>query len=163
MSKNKNDFEKLIDPTKYQVFLFACPAFIPVQFAVHPWFVVNKKGSVKRWEIGHDLETTPNYFGYLRSDGLPFFEGLPILTYSLHYRWKGSHIRLLGMIEGDENSLACKAANFIEETRSQYPHRNTYRLTGPNSNTYIQWVLDRFPDWKIRLPWNAFGKNYDGK
>lgn len=33
-----------------------------------------------------------------------------------------------------------------------------YKLTGPNSNTYTQWVLNKFPEWDIKLPWNAFGK-----
>ncbi len=24
----------------------------------------------------------------------------------------------------------------------------------------VQWILDRFPESKLRLPWNSFGKGY---
>lgn len=34
----------------------------------------------------------------------------------------------------------------------------SYKLTGPNSNTYTQWILEKFPEWNIQLPWSAFGK-----
>lgn len=160
MGDTDERFKKLIDPNKYQVFLFACPAYIPFQFAIHPWFVVNKKGVLTRWEVGHTKEIASNYFGYIRSDGLPLFEGLPMLGYSLPYRWSGKRIKLLGSIEGDENSLAQRVADFIEKSTTAYPPRDRYRLGGPNSNTYIQWVLNHFPEWNVQLPRNAIGKNY---
>jgi len=37
------EFDKLIDKDKYQVFLMICPASTPVNFARHGWFVINKK------------------------------------------------------------------------------------------------------------------------
>ena len=154
------EFEKLIDPTKYQVFLISCPAYFPINFAIHPWFVVNKKGILTRWEVGHSKEDSPNYFGYIRSDGLPFLKGLPVFSYSVPLNWGPRRIKLIGRIEGDEDSAAHKIITFIEKATVNYPYRDTYHLLGPNSNTYIQWVLNAFPEWKIHLPRNAFGKNY---
>ena len=46
-----NQFEKLIDKNKYQVFVFYCPAYFPFNFFKHPWFVINKKGEISRYEI----------------------------------------------------------------------------------------------------------------
>lgn len=155
------EFQKLIDPTKYQVFLISCPAYFPINFAIHPWFVVNKKGVLTRWEVGHGKENSPNYFGYIRSDGLPLFKGLPVLTYSLPFNWGPRHIKLIGKIEGGEDSSANKIIAFIEGSTVKYPYRDTYHLTGPNSNTYIQWILNAFPEWKVQLPRNAFGKNFE--
>lgn len=161
MSKsNRNRFEDLIKKDKYQVFLFICPPRVPLQFATHPWFVVNRKGAVKRWEVGRDLKDDPSYFGYVRSDGMPLFAGLPVISYSLPWSWGPRHIKLLGSVEGDEESLARKLADFIEAAALEYPYRDTYRLIGPNSNTYIQWILDAFPTSGLKLPWNAFGKDF---
>ena len=63
------------------------------------------------------------------------------------------------MIEGDENSLAAKMAEFIEHSPETYSHSKEYSLVGPNSNTYVQWILNMFPEFPAKLPWNAFGKN----
>ena len=159
-SPHSTPFGELIKKDKYQVFLFTCPARLPTPFAVHPWFVVNKKGVVSRWEIGRDLKDDPSYFGYVRFDGMPLFEGLPIISYNIPWSWGPRHIKLLGSIEGDEGSAAQKLADFIENGVSNYPYRNTYHLRGPNSNTYIQWVIDQFPESGFKLPWNAIGKGY---
>ncbi|MEA2701869.1 MAG: hypothetical protein QOE22_578 [Candidatus Parcubacteria bacterium] len=48
----------------------------------------------------------------------------------------------------------------IEESSTTYPNKDTYSFTGPNSNTYIQWILDQFPEAHMNLPWNSFGKSW---
>ena len=53
MEKSNSPFEGLIKKDKYQVFVFANPAPIPISFARHPWFVLNKKGIISRWEVLH--------------------------------------------------------------------------------------------------------------
>lgn len=35
----------------YEVFLCSNPAPIPINFAVHTWFVINENGSFSRYEI----------------------------------------------------------------------------------------------------------------
>ncbi len=51
-------------------------------------------------------------------------------------------------------------ALFIDRRSKEYPLKHDYEIKGPNSNTYTQWVLDQFPRVKLKLPINAFGKDY---
>ena len=71
--------------------------------------------------------------------------------------WKGE---ITGFLEGGAESDAARMAEYIERSGETYPHLQRYVLTGPNSNTYAQWVLDAFPESAMRLPWNAVGKGY---
>ena len=47
----KNDFQNMVKPEGYQVFLFVCPVSVPLNFASHPWFVCVKNGEISRWEV----------------------------------------------------------------------------------------------------------------
>ena len=151
-------FEKLIVKNKYQVFLFTCPATIPFHIARHPWFVMNKKGIVSRWEVFWSPSRNKTSWGHLHKDFFPPFQGIEMLFYPDTIYWP--FVRLRGVVEGEEGSLAHRMADYIEASASTYPYAHQYRLRGPNSNTYIQWILDKFPDSKLHLPWNAFGKGY---
>lgn len=154
------DIEKLIDKNKYQVFLFASPPHLPFFFARHPWFVINKKGEIARWEIlfkKNCCEKSIN--GHLHVDGYPLTRGMGLLPVQKKLYWKSN---LLKYIEGDENSSAKKMIDFIENSKNTYPYCQKYSLLGPNSNTYIEWVLGNFPEFNIKLPWNYIGKNYKG-
>jgi hypothetical protein len=147
-----------IKEDKYQVFLFTCPAAFPFVFARHPWFVVNKKGAVDRWEIFWKPERWEMRWGHLHKNFYSLFQGIPVFFFYGKYFWK--HVELLGYVEGDENSMTKPIIDFIENSPNIYPYLNTYHLVGPNSNTYVQWVLRKFPEFKVKLPFNAFGKNY---
>src|SRR3989344_2206863 len=147
------EFEKLIDKDKYQVFVFVAPGALPVSFALHPWFVVNKKGKIFRWEIIHQRNRNDTSWNYLHKNFLPLEKGTRVFLFgNTSLYWPA---RLLGLWEGDENSIAKKIADFIENSPQNYSFCNKYRLWGPNSNTYGQWVLDHFPDSGIKLPWNC--------
>ena len=145
----------LLKKNTYQVFLMICPAHIPFSFATHPWFVVNRKGEISRWEVLSSKLDRNLSFGYLHKDLFPYFQGIEVFHFSQKYFWKG---KVLFSIEGDETSLAARMANFIEESSAKYPKAQTYSIFGPNSNTYVSWVLNHFPESPMRLPWNAFGK-----
>lgn len=42
-----------------------------------------------------------------------------------------------------------------------YPNRCRYvRYPGPNSNSFIQWILNEYPEIDIKLPWNMIGKDF---
>ena len=150
--------ENLIQPDEYQVFLMTSPASVPFNFARHLWFVVNKKGSISRWEVlwkpePHHAKTV---WGHLTRDTLPPFQGLRVFHLSDQYFWRSS---LFKIIEGDETSVAAQMAEYIEQSPQTYPYKERYSFSGPNSNTYVKWVIDRFPKLGIHLPWNAFGKD----
>src|SRR3989338_7205702 len=71
--------------------------------------------------------------------------------------WKA---KLMGYIEGSENSTAQKIIEFIENSEKIYLYCFKYSFFGPNSNTYIQWVLDKFPEFNVKLSWNFIGKGF---
>ncbi len=95
-------------------------------------------------------------WGHLNKDLFPPFQGIGIFPFLRTFHWKG---KLLRCIEGDEKSLAAQMVEFIEQSDKIYPYSQTYSLIGPNSNTYVQWILNHFPQSNMRLPWNALGKN----
>ena len=143
-----------LDKEKYQVFLFSCPANVPVQFARHSWFVVNRQGAVSRWEILQRVEQSETHWGHLYLNFSSPFRGIEILPFPSRFFWKA---KLLGTIEGEE---AKRMAEFIEKAPNTYPYCRHYVLTGPNSNTFTQWVLNHFPEFSVKLPWHAIGKHY---
>lgn len=142
---------------KYQVFLFVCPGNMPFSFASHSWFVVNKQGTISRWEVGFRKIHRKTSWGHLYKDLYLPFQGIEIIPFFSKYFWKG---KLLGQIEGE---VARRMTEFIENSPTMYPFVDKYFLMGPNSNTYTQWVLNHFAEFTITLPWNAFGKNYKFK
>jgi Protein of unknown function (DUF3750) len=152
-----NKFENLVNKEKYQVFLFSSLCTFPLSFASHGWFVVNQKGVLSRWAVNHRGNVGEKSWGHLALNFLPAFSGLNIFLFTSRGHFTA---RLIGLLEGDENSLAKKIADFIENSPNIYPYCDTYHFVGPNSNTYIQWVLNNFSQFKIKLPWNSFGKNY---
>lgn len=158
-----DNYSNLINKNKYQIFLCSCPASIPINFARHYWFVVNRNGQISRWEVLHKKNLCKSSWGYLHKDIFPPFQGTPVFMSSKMFKpfkkryWKA---KLCGHIEGESDSLAHKMADFIENSMNTYPSCSKYLLLGPNSNTFIQWILNKFPEFGIKLPWNAFGKNY---
>lgn len=76
---NEEEFSKLINKKKYQVFLFSSPVPIPLNFAIHTWFVINLKGKIHRWEFGSFKGSShENGIGVLKdflkpTDGMNFY------------------------------------------------------------------------------------------
>jgi len=154
---DEDTFKCLLKPDLYQVFLFTCPATLPYSFAQHPWFVVNQKGNVSRWEIFWQARYVHIFrWGYLHKDFYKLTQGVEMFLFSQKHFWGPGKLR--GYVEGGEGSVAQRMAAFIENSGETYPHCQTYSLLGPNSNTYVQWVLNNFPGSNLRLPWNSFGK-----
>jgi len=151
------EFQKLLKSDSYQVFLFTCPAFIPFNFARHSWFVINRKGIVSRWEVNFAEEKGEGAWGHLTVNLWLPTQGISILPYMRAPRWKSS---LIGRIEGSEDSLAQRMLAFIQNSPTLYPFCQEYRTLGPNSNSYTQWVLNKFPESAMHLPWSAIGKKF---
>jgi cytidyltransferase-like protein len=104
----------------------------------------------------HFQLATSEHWGYLHKDAMPPFSGTRKFFDFSDKNWEGK-TRLEGMIEGGEGSMAQDISTFILESKNTYPNKENYSLLGPNSNTYISWVLTQFPGWNVRIPWNAFG------
>lgn len=151
------DYSNLIDKSKYQVFLFKSRAIFPFIFAMHSWFVLNKKGEISRWEV----EFASSYknrvgirFGYLHKNLCPIFQGTEVITYMDDIFHPAT---LLGIVEGE---VALKMIDFISNSPKTYKYQNRYHIWGPNSNTYAEWIINNFPESKFELPKNAYGKNF---
>jgi hypothetical protein len=155
----KEKIAELLKLDCYQVFLFTCPVSIPLNFASHPWFVCIKNGKISRWEVRFEKNRiNPEIGNHLHLNSLPPFSGIEMLQLiPKKFLWPAN---LLGYVEGDDNSLAKKIIDFIETSPQNYIYRDQYSFVGPNSNTYAQWLLNNFPEFKIKLPWNSFGKNF---
>jgi hypothetical protein len=93
-------------------------------------------------------------WGHLSENHFPPFSGIEVFPFFEKYFWSG---KLLGKIEGED---AKRMASFIKNSPHTYSYNQRYHLTGPNSNTYAQWVLNAFPEFGVELPWNAFGKSF---
>lgn len=153
----KREFEKIIDKDKYQVFLFVCPTMLPFSFAAHHWFVVNNKGAITRWESGFEINNTEEDWGHVQCNFYKPYQGIGIIPFQKLILWPSKLVRIT---EGDEESEANKIVNFILSSPNNYPYCKQYALNGPNSNTYIQWVINHFPETNFKLRNNAFGKEY---
>lgn len=143
-----------VDKDRYQVFILKCPVSLPAFMAVHTWFVVNNYGNISRWEVVFRKNRGKIYKGYLNKNLLEPFMGISFIFFINGLHWKAS---LVSVIEGDK---AKEIGNFIESSFDNYKNIDYYKFLGPNSNTYVQWVLDNFPELKIELPKNAIGKNF---
>lgn len=151
---------KLDDGNPYQVYLLVSPIPLPLSFAVHGWFVTRAGDEISRYEFGKfGGSPHPNGIGLLK-DFLKPTVGMNLLPGSPKWRHKSY---LKGMISGDADSIAAELAFFLENKSEYYPHKKHYRYLGPNSNTYIGWVLSHFPQCGLKLPVSAVGKNYPAK
>lgn len=146
-----NQFENLVNKNEYQVFVFCCPTYFPFNYFRHPWFVLNKKGEFSRWEVHYDLNKLNS--GHLYINNQTPFEGIQ-KTFFIKIYWKAI---LLGNINGD---AAERAIEVIQGSETNYPFCKKYSYFGPNSNTYLQWVLSKFPEFKIQLSWRFIGKDF---
>ena len=150
----EKDFVQLIKKDRYQVFLFSCPASFPFSIFLHYWFVINEKGKISRYEVLFRNTHQKNKFSHFYVNFMPPTRGIGVFPFVSKYSWNGD---LEASIDG---KTAEKMIKIIKNSSKNYPHCNNYNLLGPNSNTYIKWVLDHFPELKFKLSWRAIGKNY---
>src|SRR4051812_4126690 len=98
---------------KYKASLYTSRAHMPFGFASHSWWVTNNNGVESRWEILFRKNVATTSWNHLQKNYLPPAVGIEIIPYWLKYLWKGE---LLGILEGDEGSLAEEMVRFIENS-----------------------------------------------
>lgn len=159
---NNTNLENLVDKSKYQVFVLSSPSPIPLSFARHTWFVVNKMGILDRYEIFHlknskGTRTDCISNGYLYKNYYPPFQGIGIFfSNRKKFFWKA---RLEYKLEDNQDTVK-KLITEIENSLLDYPYKDQYYGLGPNSNSYPMWILNKFPEIKVKLPYNAVGRNF---
>lgn len=156
---NEKQFNKLLDPAINQIFVFDSMVSVPLCFARHPWIVVAPRGGGwTRFEVlslpnekkEHGRHVYKNHSS--PTVGMPFFGG------GKKYFFRS---RLIGVLVDKDESFVGDVSAYLENHISSYENKETYRYwPGPNSNSFVQWVLDQIPGHNLQLPWNAFGKKY---
>ncbi len=122
-------------------------AKVPWMAAVHCWLVEYDPGAGgwRRWEVWQTAGEGEGNWGHVRRDLLPPAAGVGDGESWPLAQWTGDDARRL------HDVLAAP---------QKYPHQQLYRYwPGPNSNTYIAWVL-RTAGIAHSLPFAAIGKDY---
>ncbi len=120
-------------------------AKIPVigQFALHHWFVITRGDKQTRWEVWQSTNAGGKSWGHLHLDLMP----------PTHWPHKDQAQQL----QVWRNEYAVDIVERIESSPQRYIWCHKYRYwPGPNSNTWVQWVLQQ----EFILSWRSPGKNY---
>lgn len=119
-------------------------------FSVHPW-VAWKKPEDKSY-------TVAQVTGWRVRRGLAAVN----VTQDLPDRlWFDNKPEILDELTGEQ---ALQAIARVEELIKIYPYVDDYTLwPGPNSNTFVAYLIRHTPELEIELPSHAIGKDYLGK
>ena len=117
------------------------------KFAVHTWIATKATGA-QHYSIYQVIGWQLRRTGTARS----ITQGRPDRP------WFGSPPILLHEVVGQ---TAEPLIGEIETAAQTYPYPNEYKmLPGPNSNSFIQWILLEVPDIGFKLPVKAIGKSW---
>jgi Protein of unknown function (DUF3750) len=113
-------------------------------FAIHTWIVVKEQ----------------NASSYTRYDYTAWGEPIRTNGFAADGRWFGATPETIVAVDGEEASrLIPKIRDVVENYRfREYGDYSAW--PGPNSNTFVQAVLDSVPELKAVLPPTAIGKDY---
>jgi Protein of unknown function (DUF3750) len=113
-------------------------------FAVHTWIVVKEKGAAS----------------YSRYDYTAWGEPIRTNGFLADARWFGAEPESVVAVDGDEASRLIPKIRRVIDTYKFRADGDYSAWPGPNSNTFVQVVLDAVPDLKAVLPPTAIGKDY---
>lgn len=112
--------------------------------AWHYWFVVFDEAGCQRWEVWQTKNAGGFCIGHVHRDLKHPDEGVGGGPSRIAAQWDGA---------------AALALESVLENAWAYPYCETYRPWGPNSNTFVAWVL-REAGIEQPLHWKAFGRSY---
>jgi len=118
-------------------------------FAIHTWIVVKER----------------NASSYTRYDYTAWGEPIRTNGFAADARWFGATPETIAAVDGDEaNRLIPKIRHVVENYKFR-AYGDYSPWPGPNSNTFVQAVLDAIPELMTVLPPTAIGKDfpYEGK
>lgn len=135
-------------PCELAVQLYLAPLPHPLsRIAVHHWFVISdpELGRPRRWEVWQRADVLGASWGHIHLDLKAPEAGVGGGPAVVQAEWRGE---------------AADRIRAVVEDPLRYPHRSRYRYwPGPNSNTYVAWVL-REAGVEFGLDRRAFGKHY---
>jgi hypothetical protein len=114
--------------------------------AVHYWLVIIQDNQFTRWEIWQRANRGKYSWGHLHKNLMPYHQGVGNGDSWIEFQWFGTTADLL--------------IEIIQNTPQTYPYNYQYRYyPGPNSNTYVQWVLNHGKT-NYLLSKKGIGKNF---
>ncbi len=116
-------------------------------FAVHSWIATKEKNA--------DHYLTYHVTGFRDGANVLIRKDIP------DRRWFGADVTLVQELKGYK---AQSAIAKIAQAAKSYPYQENYRLwPGPNSNTFISYIIRNTDELGVELPPNAIGKDWIGK
>lgn len=121
-------------------------------FAVHSWIATKDENADH-----YDVYQVMGWRGY---------RGLPVVAVEPGIpdrKWYGNEPEMLFELRGDK---AKQMLPQIKKAAAEYPYQDFYRLfPGPNSNSFISYIIRHTPGITVELPPHAIGKDWidDGK
>lgn len=119
-------------------------------FAVHTWIALKEKNA-------------PSYTTYQVIGWYLGWKGTAVdIRQDIPDRfWYGAEPQLIEELRGEE---AEKAIPQIKKLAATYPYGKTYNAwPGPNSNTFISYIVRNVPELTVELPPHAIGKDWSLK
>jgi hypothetical protein len=113
-------------------------------FAVHTWIVVKEQGAAS----------------YSRYDYTAWGEPIRSNGFAADGRWFGEMPETIVAVDGDEAARLIPRIRHVIENYKFRAYGDYSPWPGPNSNTFVQAVLDAVPDLNAVLPPTAIGKDY---
>ena len=154
---NETQIRKIAQPET--VWFLCSPLPIPMNMiAVHCWIVtIDAQWKTDRWEVWQSRSNCKSSWGYVHKNLLAPWQG--ISKYPAFRRYVPGPIYPIASLNGH---IAKSVIEFMDNHMNEYPYTNDYHYwPGPNSNTYVQWVINQFPQLSVNLPWSAIGKKYN--
>jgi hypothetical protein len=113
-------------------------------FAVHTWIVVKEKGAAN----------------YSRYDYTAWGEPVRTNGFAPDGRWFGAMPETVVAIEGERAEVLIPKIRYVVENYRFRSYGDYSAWPGPNSNTFVQAVLDSVPELRAVLPPTAIGKDF---
>lgn len=118
-------------------------------FAVHSWIATKEKNAE-----AYTVYQVIGFYLWSRGTALDIKKDIP------DRRWYSAEPELIEDIRGEE---AEKAIPKIKQAALDYPYAKEYHAyPGPNSNTFISYIMREVPELKNDLPPTAIGKDFLG-
>jgi hypothetical protein len=117
-------------------------------FAVHSWIVLKPRGAAR----------------YMRYDYTAWGEPIRVDGFAPDGRWFGALPETVVAVDGDAAELVIPKIRSVIEAYRFSAYGDYQAWPGPNSNTFVQTVLNAVPELNAVLPPTAIGKDfpYDG-
>jgi len=113
-------------------------------FAVHTWIVLKQRGAIS----------------YSRYDYTAWGEPIRVDGFAADGRWFGAIPQPVGSVDGPEAEKLIPAIRSVIENYKFRAYGDYSAWPGPNSNTFVQAILDAVPELNVVLPPTAIGKDY---